>query len=69
MEQISPERLCDAADAAMDALREFDRKDRKYPADLMGAADQPQCLCSFTKFEIEEASMFLVRIGIIPPRH
>jgi len=70
-EQLSPERLCDAAEAAMKAAVEAAAGGVwPYPADLMGAPNQPECLCSFTRWEIEQASEFLVRLGMIePPRH
>jgi hypothetical protein len=38
---------------------------RPYPADLMGTPDQPECLRAFARWEIEEASEFLVRLGMI----
>jgi hypothetical protein len=67
-EQLSPERLCDAASAALAAAVEVAEHRGgvwPYPADLMGAPDQPECLCAFTRFEIEQASEFLVRLGMI----
>jgi hypothetical protein len=68
-EQLSPERLCDAAEAALKAAVEAaDGRAWPYPADLMGTPDQPECLCQFTRWEIEQASEFLVRLGMIEPR-
>jgi hypothetical protein len=31
----------------------------------MGSANQPECLCAFTRYEIEQASEFLARMGFI----
>ena len=67
-EQLSPERLCDAASAALAAAVEVAEQRGgawPYPADLMGSPEQPECLCAFTRFEIEQASEFLVRLGMI----
>lgn len=65
--QIDPQRLCDAAEAALRAAVE--RADATgawpYPLALMGTPDQPECLCDFTKFEIEQACEFLVRMGYL----
>ncbi len=36
-----------------------------YPPDLLGRADQPQALVDFTKAEVEEATLFLARLGLI----
>jgi hypothetical protein len=67
-EQLSPERLCDAAEAAMKAAVEAAAGGTwPYPADLMGAPNQPECLCHFTRWEIEQACEFLVRLGMIEP--
>lgn len=67
-EQLSPERLCDAASAALAAAVEVAEQTGgvwPYPADLMGAPNQPECLCAYTRYEIEQASEFLVRLGMI----
>lgn len=72
-EQLSAERLCDAASAALAAAVEAAEHRGgvwPYPADLMGAPDQPACLSGFTRYEIEQASEFLVRLGMIEsPKH
>jgi len=64
--------LCDAAEAALTAAVEVAGGNGgvwPYPVDLMGAPNQPECLCGFTRWEIEQASEFLVRLGMIePPR-
>lgn len=70
-ENLTPERLCDAAEAALRAsteVAEYTGGPQPYPADLMGSPLQPDYLAKFTLFEIQEASEFLVRIGFIPPR-
>ena len=68
-DQLSPERLIEAAEAAFTAAREVWRSrggTMPYPAALMGAPDQPHYLSEFTRWEIEQASQFLVRLGMIP---
>jgi hypothetical protein len=71
-EQISPERLWEAAEASLRAaadVAEYTGGPAPYPADLMGSPLQPDGLAPFTKFEVEEACAFLVRMGILmPPR-
>lgn len=70
-ENMSAERLCEAAEAALRAaadVAEYTGGPWPYPADLMGSPLQPDCLAPFTKYEIEAASEFLVRMGAIEPR-
>jgi len=70
-ESMSAERLCEAAEAALRAaadVAEYTGGPWPYPADLMGSPLQPDILASFTKWEIEQASEFLVRMGVIEPR-
>ncbi len=70
-EEIEPERLCDAAEAALHAVVEVAQRNGGlwlYPADLMAAPAHPRCLNEYTQFEIERASEFLVRMGVIEPR-
>lgn len=67
-EQISPERLCEAAEAALRAaveVAEYTGGPWPYPADLMGGPLQPEYLGAFTRYEIEQASEFLVRLGML----
>jgi hypothetical protein len=67
-EQISPERLCEAAEAALRAaveVAEYTGGPWPYPADLMGGPLQPDYLAGFTRWEMEQASEFLVRLGMI----
>jgi hypothetical protein len=68
-EQIQPERLLEAADAVLEAIIEVaDEFDGLYmhPPQLLGTTLQPLCLREFTAFEIQEATQFLVRLGVIP---
>ena len=67
-EQLSPERLCEAAEAALRAaveVAEYTGGPWPYPADLMGSPLQPEFLSPFTRWEMEQASEFLVRLGMI----
>ena len=43
----------------------FHQPSQPDPVDLMGGPDQPECLRGFTRWEIERASEFLVRLGLI----
>jgi len=67
-EQIDPDRLIEASIAVLRAAAEVEavrgRKVRHVP-DLMGSPDQPECLCDFTRFEVGEATAFLVRMGYL----
>lgn len=73
---IDPLRLCDAAEAVLHAVIEVaERKgaaglepEWPNPVDLIGAPDQPAVLNDYTRFEIEEATMFLIRLGVIEVR-
>lgn len=70
--QINAQRLCDAADAALDALVDAAGRTGRvpaWPANLVGP-DAPACLRGYTRDEIEQAGAFLVRLGAIEhPRH
>lgn len=70
-EQITPERLVEAAIATLKAVEEYAAEHAGraiYPTDLLGSAEQPRVMCDFTRFEVEEAAAFLVRMGFIEPR-
>lgn len=71
-QQIDPQRLCDAAEAALRAAVEradLQTGEWPHPMTLLGAPDQPTCLAEFTKLEVEQACEFLVRMGYLqPPR-
>lgn len=65
-EFIHPDRLMAAVDALYRAQDELgDAGLPGYPPDLLGSANQPQSLVDFTKAEIEEATLFLARAGLI----
>jgi hypothetical protein len=67
-ERMSAERLFEATEAALRAATELAFSNRgfsPYPADLVGMPEQPMSLEGFTKFEIEEACAFLVRLGVL----
>ena len=71
-ERISAERLFEASEASLHAAAEMAAMNRglaPYPPDLVGTPDAPISLEGFSRFEIEEACAFLVRLGILsPPR-
>jgi hypothetical protein len=67
-DNLDPERLIEAAEASL--LAAVETADDTgglwlYPADLMGSPVQPECLAPFTKWEIQQACQFLVRLGIL----
>lgn len=67
-EQITPDRLVDAADALLKAIAEA-TAEGVMPANaagLMGTPAQPACLVEYTKFEIEQAAEFLARLDMLP---
>ncbi|MEX2219628.1 MAG: hypothetical protein WD749_12815 [Phycisphaerales bacterium] len=67
-DEIPIERLLEAASAALDAARdvaEYTGGPAPYPLDLMGSPMQPACLAPFTRWEIEQACEFLVRMGFV----
>lgn len=67
-EHLDPDRLVAAAEAALRAavdVAEYTGGPWPYPVDLMGSALQPEFLGEFTKYEIEQACEFLIRLGAI----
>ncbi len=65
-EFIAPDRLMAAVDAlylAQEELGDFGLP--RYPPDLMGQPHQPAAFTDFTRHEIEEATFFLARLGLI----
>lgn len=67
-EQLSPDRLADTASAVMQAVAEFAAshgQQRPYPPSLMGSPAQPSCLDGFSKWEVQQATDFLVRLGFL----
>jgi hypothetical protein len=71
-DELDTERLLECAQAAYAAAHEvaaYTGLPLMYPADLMGHELQPDSLAPFTRWEIEQASEFLARMGwIAPPR-
>jgi hypothetical protein len=70
-EHLDPDRLVAAAEAALRAavdVAEYTGGPWPYPADLMGSPLQPEFLSEFTRWEIEQACEFLVRLGAIERR-
>jgi len=67
-DDITADRLIEAANAAYKAaveIAETNGGPRPYPPDLMGSPMQPRILCDFTRAEIQEATDFLVRLGML----
>lgn len=64
---LSPQRLFDAAEAALTAIMQAPHaaRERPHPPALMGTLRQPRCLDEFARWEIEEATAFLIRLGIL----
>jgi hypothetical protein len=67
---IDPQRLVDAAVAVETGLADLEAAGGRtaFPTDLLGTARQPRSFSRFTRTEIEQASVFLVRLGLIDPR-
>ena len=66
---LDPQRLVEAAEASLRAALESAEGlcgPWPYPLDLLGSPTQPECLSTFTRWEIQQACEFLVRLGIIP---
>lgn len=63
------ERLCDAADAALRATVEVgvERGEWLHPLDILDSPHRPSYMSGFTPREIERASEFLARLGMIAP--
>jgi hypothetical protein len=69
-DQLTPERLLEVAEVALAAARdvaEYTGGPLPYPADLMGTSLQPDVLAQFTRYEVEQASLFLSRMGLLEP--
>ncbi len=66
-DKLDPTRLLEIAEIALQAAAEVadytGAEERPYPADLMGSPLQPDSLAEFTRFEVEQASEFLWRLG------
>jgi hypothetical protein len=67
-DKITPDRLIDASMAVLRAVAEVSEElggTPLYAPDLMGSAMQPAYLADFTKYEVEEATAFLERMGML----
>lgn len=67
-DKLTPDRLIEAAEASLLAAVETAEDTGRpwpYPAELMGKPEQPDCLAPFTRWEIQEACAFLVRLGVL----
>ena len=67
-EDISAERLFEASEGVLAAVAELSARNQgpvPWPAGLMGSPQQPDALTEFTRFEVEQASLFLVRMGYL----
>ncbi len=68
-EELDHDRLLDAADAVLKAVAEVAQELNGcyvHPPRLMGSIIQPECLGDFSLGEVEDATVFLVRLGILP---
>lgn len=68
---LDAERLCEAAEAALKAVVEVAQNNGGrwvYPTDIMLSHTHESYFRGFTAAEIEQASQFLARMGIIEPR-
>lgn len=66
--QLTPDRLCDAASVVLQAVSEFAAthgQQRPYPPSLVGGPAQPSCLTGFERWEVEQATQFLIRLGFL----
>lgn len=68
---IEPLRLIDAAEAVAAALTEVAETGTgkcPYPPAMLDMPDHPECLDQFTSEELEEATAFLCRLGVLVHR-
>ena len=69
-DQVDPVRLMQAVDAIIEALEEYKIETRggtMAPTELLGSPMQPKALCDYTRWEIEQASAFMTRMGLLEP--
>ena len=67
-DKITPDRLIEASEAVLRAVAEVSSELGGAPLfapDLMGSPMQPAYLAEFTRYEIEEATAFLERMGML----
>lgn len=69
-QSIDPERLMMAVDAIFFAFDELirDKRPLRHPLEMIESKDQPASFADFTRGEIDEASHFLERVGILGHR-
>ena len=68
---MNPYRLFQAAEAVTVAVTETadDTTGRcANPIDLLGTDAEPECLVAFTRAEVEQATLFLLRLGYLEMR-
>ena len=71
-DHLDPERLFEVAEACLVAaveIADYTGGPWPYPVELMGSSLEPACLSPFTRSEVQEASEFLVRLGILERPH
>ena len=66
-EQVSPNRLCDAADAVLQEATAKHGRDsaRSNPLAMRPGRNHTSGQDSFEPWEIQEAQMFLARLGVV----
>lgn len=67
---VDPERLVEAAIEVMRVCAEYAESHggtSVHPSELLLRADAPRTLSVFSKYEVEEATAFLVRMGYLEP--
>lgn len=65
-DDISADRLCQAAEAILSAVAMLAEDGIAKPApEILGSPVQPACLSDFTREEVVEAAAFLHRLGIL----
>lgn len=65
------DRLFEISEAILEAVAEVAAERGgtcPYPPDLMGSAEQPEGLAQFTLYEVEHATQFLIRLGLLQSR-
>jgi hypothetical protein len=67
--EIDPLRLIAASEAVIQAMQETQNEEGQatHPLSLMGTPAQPVCLADYTRSEVEQATDFLVRLGVLEP--
>jgi hypothetical protein len=65
-DDISADRLCQAAEAILHAVATLAEDGIARPApEILGSPVQPACLSDFTRAEVVEAAAFLHRLGVL----